>query len=732
METRCRLLTFLGLTAVLSGAALADSHTFVTIDVPGSEGTVARGLNNSGQIVGTFTQASRTLGFLYDAGTFSPIEFPGAILTNPSGINNAGQIAGFYDLDDGANHHGFLYADGSFSTIDAPGATATQALGINDLGQVVGTFTDARGEHGFIYQGGTFTTIDVPGATATSASGINNASETVGTYTDINSAARGFRYAGDVFSDVPKLLSVGINDAGQMVGGGAFSTIEVPGAVGKTYPTGIDNAGQIAGFYFDAAGLVHGFLAIPIAQSSLTTSGADTAGLTQRQSSLAMASAGSLTAKVSSSAGVCDVNGNGVINVSDVQLIIKEALGTAQAANDLNGDHVVNVADIQVVMNAVLQRGCTPVPQQGNTAAVAHLTVQSGNGQVLWLCFLAPACTLTSWQPLSVKATNSSGSPVAGATVSWTVTNGSIMLGALPSTTSSTSVTDSNGIATQSLSESIFAWSGNNSYDVNNIQATSNSSVTFTETQALQDPSSASSAQIQAQPPQFSGHELGDAPLSYPTGTTLSIPIIERVAGLGLASNGVPNIAVRIINQQSSPTLTCVTAGANADPGSVLTDAQGYASCYPVFGGVGTGSYYLTIGGVAGGTVGNGAMYFAELGPFSFSSTSSVGGGGGGGTAGLQIVSGNPQSVPVNNALQPLVAKLSDGQGNALAGQTMVWSVSPAFAATLPNGVYQTDINGLVTLTGATLSSGCGASCSITVAVQSTPSISATFHLSLK
>jgi len=721
METRGRLLTFLGLTAFFSGVALSDSHTFFTIDVPGSENTVARGLNSSGQIVGTFTQTGRTLGFLYDAGTFSPIEFPGASITNPSGINDAGQIAGFYDLDDGANHHGFLYAYGSFSTIDAPGATGTQPLGLNDLGEIVGTFTDARGEHGFLYQNGTFTTIDVPGATATSANGINNASELVGTYTGTHSVTRGFRYAGGVFSDVPNLLSMGINDAGQMVGGGAVSTIEVPGAVGKTYPTGIDNAGQIAGFYFDAGGLVHGFLATPIAQSSQTTSGADTVGLTQRRPALAMASAGSLTAKVSSSAGVCDVNGNGVINVSDVQLIIKEALGTAHASNDLNGDGVVNVADIQVVMNAVLQRGCTPVPQQGNTAAVAHLTVQSGNGQVL--CIL-PSCTLQSWQPLSVKATDAGGNPVAGATVSWTVTAGQIMLGSAPGTSSATSVTDSTGIATQSLSEVIFSWTDSfNASRVNNIQATSNNiSVTFNATQALEDSSSGSS-EIEAEPPQYNGAELGDAPLSAPNGTTLRIPIKELVAGLGQASNGVPNVSVRIINQQATPTLTCTgdnNAVPNADPGSVLTDAQGNASCYPIFSGSGTGTYYIAIGGVAGGSVGNGALYFSALGPLTFTSLP-------GAPAAVQIVSGNNQ---VAQTLNPLVARLVDAKGLVVPGQTMVWSVVPAFAAGLSSGSSVTDNNGEVSIT-ATLDSQASAGVQITVALQSNTSIAATFSARL-
>jgi hypothetical protein len=45
--------------------------------------------------------------------------------------------------------------------------------------------------------------------------------------------------------------------------------------------------------------------------------------------------------------------------VPDAQLMINQALGTSPPANDLNGDHVVNVVDIQIVINAVLGRGCT-------------------------------------------------------------------------------------------------------------------------------------------------------------------------------------------------------------------------------------------------------------------------------------------------------------------------------------------------------------------------------------
>jgi sugar lactone lactonase YvrE len=58
---------------------------------------------------------------------------------------------------------------------------------------------------------------------------------------------------------------------------------------------------------------------------------------------------------------LCDMNGDGSLNVADVQLIINEALGTAPAKNDVNRDGVVNIADVQIVINAALGQGCTAV-----------------------------------------------------------------------------------------------------------------------------------------------------------------------------------------------------------------------------------------------------------------------------------------------------------------------------------------------------------------------------------
>src|SRR5436190_8564168 len=99
---------------------------------------------------------------------FTTIDGPSASLTRAFGINDAGQIVG--EFRDASNRaHGFLLSGGSFITIDDPAATGpgsgTFGRGINDARQIVGFYIDARGEHGFLLSGDTFTTLNDPLAT---------------------------------------------------------------------------------------------------------------------------------------------------------------------------------------------------------------------------------------------------------------------------------------------------------------------------------------------------------------------------------------------------------------------------------------------------------------------------------------------------------------------------------------------------------------------------------------
>jgi len=112
------------------------------------------------------------------------------------GINNLGQIVGYY-LDNANKPHGFLLSGGAnptYTTLDVPWATeGTRAFGINDMGQIVGTYETGNGIHAFLYSGGLFSTIDDPAVNSpTNALGINNNIQVVGFFGDRPNENHGF------------------------------------------------------------------------------------------------------------------------------------------------------------------------------------------------------------------------------------------------------------------------------------------------------------------------------------------------------------------------------------------------------------------------------------------------------------------------------------------------------------------------------------------------------------
>jgi hypothetical protein len=54
----------------------------------------------------------------------------------------------------------------------------------------------------------------------------------------------------------------------------------------------------------------------------------------------------------------CDLNQDGLTNVTDAQAMVNEALSRASATDDLNADGMVNIVDVQIVLNAALSLGC--------------------------------------------------------------------------------------------------------------------------------------------------------------------------------------------------------------------------------------------------------------------------------------------------------------------------------------------------------------------------------------
>ena len=67
--------------------------------------------------------------------SYTTIDVPGELSTNAWGINDAGEIVG--QFENASDQGSFLYAGGVFTTIDVPGMASPFAYGINDRGQVV-------------------------------------------------------------------------------------------------------------------------------------------------------------------------------------------------------------------------------------------------------------------------------------------------------------------------------------------------------------------------------------------------------------------------------------------------------------------------------------------------------------------------------------------------------------------------------------------------------------------
>jgi probable HAF family extracellular repeat protein len=167
-------------------AFLYDQGVFTTLNLPGGPA----GINNLGQIVGEFGGFSNDSlgeqGFLYSGGTVTVIDYPGSLNTMLAGINDAGQIVGTF-FDASLSEHGFLYSGGAFTQIDFPGQSSTFLGGINNAGTIIGAYPN----NSFEYTGGVFLRVFDPkrGTSFTGATGINNEGEIIGNYSVGNTLA---------------------------------------------------------------------------------------------------------------------------------------------------------------------------------------------------------------------------------------------------------------------------------------------------------------------------------------------------------------------------------------------------------------------------------------------------------------------------------------------------------------------------------------------------------------
>jgi probable HAF family extracellular repeat protein len=202
-------------------------------------GTMALGINNSGQVVGTgYFSSSRFHAFLYSGGKMTDLGPPGSYQASAAAINNSGQIVGSYYFTSGAAGT-FIYSNGKISKLPVPaGSSAVSAFAINDNGEIAGAlyFSSGAPPHAASYSNGVWTDLGaIAGAVSSLAKGINIAGQVVGTAffspTQYHPPKPGkhvpFIYSGGGLVDLNTLIpaggvfvitdAVGINDSGHIL-----------------------------------------------------------------------------------------------------------------------------------------------------------------------------------------------------------------------------------------------------------------------------------------------------------------------------------------------------------------------------------------------------------------------------------------------------------------------------------------------------------------------------------
>ena len=291
-----------GITVI--GTVNSGGYHFTNFDgpTPNTQGTTINGISNTGTVVGFTTADGVNNNFTANptqSTAATPLNINNSTTAMANGINSAGTVVGF----DGNNSAFFLNGSNVVTFVPNNGSPA-QAFGINDHGAIAGQYTSNGATPGFVLSNQTVTTINAPvGPNIVNAQGINNNGLVVGFYVGNDGQDHGFKFdlgsavnnmgTGTMIAD-PTIVPVepgatfvfsqilGINDHGIAVGyygdsttsqhgfllntnTGAYSFLDDPSegfndGVEVTQITGINNSGEITGFYTDTAGLAHGFV----------------------------------------------------------------------------------------------------------------------------------------------------------------------------------------------------------------------------------------------------------------------------------------------------------------------------------------------------------------------------------------------------------------------------------------------------------------------------------------
>jgi probable HAF family extracellular repeat protein len=129
----------------LSGGTYTDINALLPTNTTGFN-SQATGVNKVGTVVGfyQYNPGGDFSAFVDKNGAITSFQAPGSVSTQALGINDLGEIVGDY-LDASGFMHGFLDSGGTFITLDPNGSTGTTINGINDQGIFVGFYVNGAG-----------------------------------------------------------------------------------------------------------------------------------------------------------------------------------------------------------------------------------------------------------------------------------------------------------------------------------------------------------------------------------------------------------------------------------------------------------------------------------------------------------------------------------------------------------------------------------------------------------
>jgi len=163
-----------GANSNISKGFILQGSTFTSFVHPKAVwGTALSGINKYNSTVGWYADSAENVhGFKrFSNGGLVALDFPGGQFTQPAGINDSGAIVGSFS--DSIGEHGFLYHGGSWAKVDYPGAPGTtQVTGISNANVIVGFSTSTEPSIAFLYANGVFKVISVPNSFNTIVQGM--------------------------------------------------------------------------------------------------------------------------------------------------------------------------------------------------------------------------------------------------------------------------------------------------------------------------------------------------------------------------------------------------------------------------------------------------------------------------------------------------------------------------------------------------------------------------------